>query len=73
MTLNEMAALVAMGDAERLLPDDPVGPHRYADSWWVVPEAASRFQQVTDLTVADTLTGQVARLRAAGQPTVRSL
>lgn len=73
MTLSEMAALVAIGDAERLFADDPVGPHRYADAWWVIPESKSRFERVEAPELAARLTHEAARLRAAGVPTVRSL
>lgn len=74
MTVTEMAAKVAAGQAEGLFPEDGHSPHYHDGRWWVVRHGASRFEPVTDPDLSRQLSNQVTRLLEAGSPTVtRSL
>lgn len=80
MTVTEMAAKVAAGQAERLFADDGHGPHYYAGRWWVARHGASGFEPVTDPDLSQHLTHEtparkqpVHRLDRRPQPTRSAL
>lgn len=72
LTISEMNTAVASGDAERLFPDDPIGPVVYRGAWWAVPAARAAFEQITDPAVNAGLDREAERLRTAGLTTVAS-
>lgn len=84
ISLEDMAALIESEQAEPLITAFDIGPTRYADRWWHLPDGQQTYQPVTAAQAelldaakiesdrADTVLAEVIALRGTGSPLQRA-